>query len=648
MSWGPLRPARIDWDAGAPTAASAAAAAGSAIHSLAQAQQQWLAGNRLPQRWGGRARFSVLDTGFGLGHGFLVTREAWLRQGPPGARLNYIAIAQHPPSRHDLARAHAGSALAAAAADLIALWPPLTPDLHLLSLDRGRVRLLLALGEVSAVLPELVAQIDAFCLSDAPADAGAAPAGWNRWGLRQLTRLAAPGATLVSGQCDAAFRRALSAAGFHGAAATAAGQAFTTAQFMPRFTHPPPPGRLPLTPLAPHGAAAPRIAVVGAGLAGAAVAQALAEQGLTVEVFERRPAIAGETSGQAAGLFHGSLHADDGPHARWLRVAALHAARQLRPLVQSGALPGAVQGLLRGEQRLSADQMQALLSRLALPTDYLQVRRGCGPGSFNAAWFYPDGGWVAPAAWCALALAASGISTHLGVTVQQLRQGAGGWQLLDAHGACLRQVDAVLLCNAGDAARLLAPWGAGAWPLRPVRGQTTLLPAHWPGLPALPELPWPLADGGYALRLADGRLLCGASAQPDDAHDGLRDQDHLQNLATLRRLSGWTAQVPAAALQGRVGWRLQSDDRLPLLGPLPVPFAPGAAGRHDQPRLLPRLPGLYVFTALGSRGIGQAALAAETLAAWISGDPLPLPATLLDALDVARWASRAARRHAAP
>lgn len=650
MSWGPLRPARIDWLAGAPTAASAAAAAGSAIHGLAQARQQLLAGNRLPQRWAGSARFSILDTGFGLGHGFLATREAWLRQGRPGARLNYIAIAQHPPSRHDLTCAHAGTPLGTLATELIAHWPPLTPDLHLLSLDQGRVRLLLALGEVGTVLPELVAGIDAFFLSDAAADANAKPARWDRWQMRQLSRLAAPGATLVSGQCDAVFRQALSAAGFHSAAAGDGPQAFTAARYAPRFTHPPPAGREPLArsvPSAPHGSAAPHIAVIGAGLAGAAVAQALAEQGCTVQVFERQLAIASETSGQAGGLFHGSLHADDGPHARWLRVAALHASRQLRPLVHSGALPGAVQGLLRGEQRLAADQMQALLTRQALPADYLQVRRGGGSGGRDAAWFYPDGGWVDPAAWCRWALASGGITTHLGIAVQHLRQVPDGWQLLDDQGTCLQQVAAVVLCNAGDATRLLAPWGAGAWPLRRVRGQTTLLPAHWPGLAPLPDLPWPLADSGYALRLADGRLLCGASSQPDDRHDGLRDEDHLQNLATLQRLSGWAAQVPAAALHGRVGWRLQSDDRLPLLGPLPLPFASAAAGRHDQARLLPRVPGLYVFTALGSRGIGQAALAAQTLAAWLSGDALPLPATLLDALDVARWASRAARRHAA-
>ena len=662
MSWSPLRPAQIDWEAGPLTAAAAATAAGSAVHSLAQAQRL-LAGNQLPQRWASRSRFTMLDTGFGLGHGFLAAREAWLRQARPGAQLSYIAIAARPPSRRDLARAHAGTPLAEQATELIAEWPPLTPDLHLLRFDQGRLRLLLALGDISKVLPELVARIDAFFLADAQddalggtqADPPAAPQPWNRWQLRQLTRLAAPGATLASVCVDAAFRQRLESAGFASAAACDGPQAFTTAHFAPRFTHPTPPGR---QPLALHGASAPRVAVVGAGLAGALAAQALAEQGLAVQVFERQPACASESSGQAGGLFHGTLHAGDGPHARWLRVAALHAARQLRPLVATGALLGAVQGLLRGEQRQGADQMQALLTHLALPTDYLQIHPDGWPGGRGAAWLYPDGGWVDPAAWCALALASPGIETRLGSAVQSLRQVPGGWQLLDDQGACLQQVDAVVLCNASDAVRLLAPWGAGDWPLRRVRGQTTLLPASWPGLPALPELPLPLADGGYALRLADGRLLCGASSQPDDEHAGLRDADHLQNLSTLQRLSGWAAEVPAAALQGRVGWRLQSDDRLPLLGPLPAaaPTAPtalpasqatGAGARLDQPRLLPRVPGLYVFTALGSRGISQAALGAQTLAAWISGDALPLPATLLDALDVARWTSRAARRNAA-
>ena len=633
MSWGPVRPAAPGdippLDGGA----------------LAQAQQRWLTAQGLPDRWSGRSRFVILDTGFGAGHRFLATWATWRQQGRRSERLTYLAIAPRPPSRDQLARALSGSPQPDLATELIAHWPPLTPDLHTLALAGGRLRLLLAFGELATVLPELVAQVDAFSLADEEPAAPQQPF-WNRWRLRQLTRLAAPGATLVSTHTAAPFRDGLSAAGFVVSAATSGAHdqadGLTIARFAPRFLSAPPPGRRALLSA---GTAAPCIAVIGAGLAGSAVAQALAVQGLAVQVFDRQPGPANETSGQAGGLFHGTLHAGDGPHTRWLRAAALRCAQTLQPLVHSGALSGAVDGLLRGEQALAPAQMSTLLHQLTLPADYLQVRAGAFNGGRDAGWFYPGGGWVSPAEACTLALATPGISTHFNRRVDRLQPMPGGWQLQDASGTCLQQVDAVVLCNAADGARLLAPWAGTDLPLRQVRGQTTLLPAHLPGLPALPTLALPLADTGYALRLRDGRLLCGATSDIGDDHAGLRDTDHARNLATLQRLTGWAGAVAADALQGRVGWRLRTDDRLPLLGPLPDAQAAAAAGRRiDQPRLLPRLPGLYVFTALGSRGITQAPLAAETLAAWICGDALPLPASLLDALDVARYSCRAARR----
>ena len=61
-------------------------------------------------------------------------------------------------------------------------------------------------------------------------------------------------------------------------------------------------------------------------------------------------------------------------------------------------------------------------------------------------------------------------------------------------------------------------------------------------------------------------------------------------------------------------------------------------------RRVERRAGLYLFCALGSRGITQAALGAEVLAARLTGAPCPLPASLVDALDPARFAVRAARR----
>ncbi|HEY1130296.1 MAG TPA: hypothetical protein VGF12_12915, partial [Roseateles sp.] len=54
--------------------------------------------------------------------------------------------------------------------------------------------------------------------------------------------------------------------------------------------------------------------------------------------------------------------------------------------------------------------------------------------------------------------------------------------------------------------------------------------------------------------------------------------------------------------------------------------------------------GLVVCTALGSRGIGWAALAGRLVAALALGSPRPLEADLLDAVDPLRFVLRRARR----
>ena len=672
MSWGPLQPARVDFaDAAAPAAPDYGDLYHARAGALAQARHVFLAGNGLPGRWSGRPRFTVLETGFGLGNNLLATWQAWRDDPARCATLWYVAVEKHPLTRADLARAHARSPLPELAAGLAAHWPALTPDLHLVELEdspRGRVRLLLAFGDIAAVLPELVLQADALYLDGFAPDRN--PAMWDAAVFRALPRLLAPGATAATWCAAGAVRQALAEAGFDvdKAPGLPPKRHMTVARFAPRHRPAAPPGRAPQPDVR-------QVAVVGAGLAGAAAARALAGQGLAVTVLDRQPGCARETSGNPGGLVHGVLHPQDGPHARWLRAAALHAARVLRAPLADGRVAGTLQGLLRGEHALDAAAMQALLDTLALPADYVQVAAGALPDPESlttsgtptpptppevpprrAAWRYPDGGWLSPAAVCAHALAGPGIATAYGAAVDRLQPvpGAAGtaprWQLLAADGRLLAEADAVVLANASDAARLGAPWAdtAAAWPLSRVRGQTTVLGADTPGLPDLPE---PLSDGGYALRLADGRLLCGASSQPGDEDGTLRPEEHARHLATLRRLTGWAGAVDAAALDGRVGWRLVAADKLPLVGPLPAaPASRAAAGgrplRLEQPRQVPRVAGLYALTALGSRGLTQALLAGELLAAWITGAPWPVPAALADRLDAARFVSRALRAQA--
>ena len=86
------------------------------------------------------------------------------------------------------------------------------------------------------------------------------------------------------------------------------------------------------------------------------------------------------------------------------------------------------------------------------------------------------------------------------------------------------------------------------------------------------------------------------------------------------------------------------------LQPLRLRWQTGSAPRVEADavrwRLQPRLPGLVVCTAMGSRGIGWAALAGQLVASLALGSPRPLEADLLDAVDPLRFALRRQRKAA--
>jgi tRNA 5-methylaminomethyl-2-thiouridine biosynthesis bifunctional protein len=59
---------------------------------------------------------------------------------------------------------------------------------------------------------------------------------------------------------------------------------------------------------------------------------------------------------------------------------------------------------------------------------------------------------------------------------------------------------------------------------------------------------------------------------------------------------------------------------------------------------LPRVPGLYCLTALGSRGLTLAPLLAELIAAQAEGAPWPVERDLAAAVDPARFLLQRLRR----
>jgi tRNA 5-methylaminomethyl-2-thiouridine biosynthesis bifunctional protein len=73
-----LTPARLAFAAdGTPYSEAYGDVYHAAQGGAAQARHVFLGGNGLPARWAGARRFTVLETGFGLGLSFLATWQAW-------------------------------------------------------------------------------------------------------------------------------------------------------------------------------------------------------------------------------------------------------------------------------------------------------------------------------------------------------------------------------------------------------------------------------------------------------------------------------------------------------------------------------------------------------------------------------------------
>ena len=608
--------------------------------ALAQARHVFLAGNGLPERWRGRSSFVILETGFGFGNNFLAAWQHWRSDPQRPARLHFISIESAPPSRETLRLLQRDGELAALAEELVAAWPPLTCNLHLLDFDAGAVRLSLAFGKAAAWLPQIVARVDAFFLDGfAPARN---PSMWEPRLFKAMARLAAPGATVATWTAASDVRAGLRSAGFTVQAAAGNGgkRDITLARFEPSF----------LPRGAPRDVAAHTtepVLIVGAGLAGCAVAAALAARGRASILVERNGQIADGGSGNEAALFHGVVHADDGRHARFYRAAALLTQGVVGAAIADHGVSGSAGGLLRLAPDASWETLAAVVERLGLPRDYVsacsaaEASERAGLGIATPAWYFPGGGWVAPRELAAYLLRRAGPLCELrtAIEVAALRREAEGWHLLDAAGATLFKAGTLVLANAHAA---FAGPGAGIALSRQRAQVSGVSIERWAG--ASPRLP--IAGSGYLTPRVAGRLWFGASAVADDglADDEACAPNHEANLARLGQLLARPPALTTADLTGRRAVRWATADRLPIIGAVAAQESAERSVRFDQPRFIERAPGLYACLGLGSRGVMSALLGAEIVAAAITGQPGPVEADLLDAVDPARFISRVARR----
>jgi len=595
-------PARLEFKDGVPYSAAYGDIYHSADGGVGQARHVFLQGCGLPQAWAGRDRFVVLETGFGTGLNFLATWAAWRDDPARCARLHFLSVEKHPFRTEDLTRLHAQwPEFAPLSEELLANWPTLTPGFHRIALDGGRVQLTLMLGDALDCLPQVQAKVDAFYLDGFAPDCNADL--WQPALFDALVPLARPGAMAATYTVAASVREGLGRIGFVCEKRTGYGRKRHCLRA--RFQ-----GESSRVESAP-----PRhVAVIGAGVAGTAVAHALAQRGAAVTVLERADSPAQAASGNPVAVFRPVISRDDNRATRLTRAAFLH---DLRAWAMLEGVEWARCGVLHlaKDAEAAAKQQQALAATMP-PTNYAywveqeEARELANWPVAAPGMYYPEAGWVVPGSLCRAWLDHPAIQLRTGCAVVWLETVAAGWRVMDREDTVLVEADAVVLANARDALDLVH---GQRWPLNTVRGQITRLP---PG--SLPDIRRVIAREGY---VAPGtQPLVGATYEHDDDDTSPRLESDLANLARLEAiLPGAGERVAVGQVSGRASLRATLPDRLPLVG--------AVDGQT----------GLYVAAGYASRGVVWAGVLGEALADQMTSQPWPLEIELMRAIAPGRF-----------
>ncbi len=616
---------------------------------LAESRHVFVDGNALIARFTALAAgdlFVIGETGFGAGRNVMLAWQLFAAHAPAGARLHIVSIEAHPLAAPDLACMTARwPALSSQAARIAALWPAPVAGTHRLHLDE-RVTLDLYFGDIEAGLADFTGTVHAWFLDGfAPAKN---PAMWSPVVCRAIAGHSAKAATLATYSAAGALREQLAAVGFicqrrpgHGAK-----KHCLAARYTGRPT-PPEARELPWYSRVPAAPRAQRIAIIGAGIAGATAADALARRGFHVTVYDGQ-GIAHGASGNRDGVLNPRLAVEASPRTRFDLAALGYAGRWLADLDDTGTLwrrDGVLQ-LARGEAERR--RQQRLAARLSLPATVLQAcdRAEAAAyagqplaGDVQGGLFFPGAGTVDPSGLCRALFARHGIDPVID-NIEALTRGNAvsepGWQLEGQSGA-VYHADHVVLAAAGAANYLCGDIA----PQQAVAGQASVFTLT----DATRAPACVVCDTGYITPAKAGRISVGATYDPRATELAVTEAGHADNGRRLADVLPETAtQIEHAATVGRTRFRSVSHDRMPLVGGVPDIAAwredyqdMARDARQTIARSGALWPGLSMSLAHGSNGLLRAPLAAEILASQLAGEPLPIAADLVAAIHPGRW-----------
>ncbi len=599
---------------------------------------------------------TIAETGFGSGLNFLVTWQAWQRSRAEQhcPNLYFISIEKHPLRLADLVAALSPwQELSQLTEALVQNYPPPTPGRHRLLFEEGAVILDLIYADVIPALQELERSpsltIDHWYLDGFSPSKN--PAMWNEQLYQSMAQLGRNGTSFTTFTAAGRVRRGLRAVGFEVEKRPGFGQKREMLRGTLIQRQKLTPAKAPQWHLSSNKSAPSEqyAVVIGAGLAGASIANALARRHWNVEVLDQAQ-IASAGSGNQQGILFTRLSHRTSALNSFSIESYCFALRHYRDLFNRKLLTPGIDGEFCGALHLLDDfqadnDFAATLSSLPELATYLDTQKAtavsgiehCPPGLF-----FDQAGWLNPPSVCRALLSSDNIDVRENMGPLKISQQGNLWSILDSSERIIASAETLIIAGGTDSA-LHSPL---SWlPLQAVRGQVT----HLPSRGNLQKLQTVICHEGYVAPPVQEYHCIGATFDVGDLETQEKTSSHLENIQRLESALGIDLQTSTdlEQVEGRVGFRCASPDYLPIVGPVPeysafVEHLGGLRNSAKQHRSEPGcyLKGLFVTTAHGSRGLTSTPLTAELLAAQICAEPFPFDTPLLQAVSPARFIIR--------
>ena len=595
----------------------------SELGGLEQAKAVFLQGCGLPEAWASQPQWCVLETGFGLGLNFLVTWATWKADAQRPRLLHFVSTEAFPASADDILRsARTHPELLPFAEQLQRQLWGLLPGFHRLSFENGQVLLTLCIGDAKAMLREHNFEADSVFLDGFSPLLN--PDIWDVHTFKAVARCCRRGTRLATWTVARSVRDALAQCGFvvKKVPGIPPKRDNLQGEYQPAW-------ELKKPRLSPARRMPSDCIVIGAGLAGGAVAASLARRGWRVTVLDAASTPAAGASGLPAGVLAAHVSPDDSVLSRLSRSGIRVMLQQAESRLQTGTdwhATGVLEHCIEHTRKLPAAwQAGQALADAARDWTTLataeQLEQGGLPPETPALW-HVRAGWIKPASLVQAWLTTPGVTWRGHSEACQLLRHAGQWQVLDAAGQVLAQAELVVLAAGHGSAALAESAGAvNPLALQPIRGQASWglhAPDTAPAIPAFPVNGHGSLVPNVPLDAGMGWVI-GSTFERDSRSRDIRPADEQHNFSKLQTLLPVAAQALASQfehhqVQGWAGIRCATPSRLPSLGPLE------------------NVPNVWVSSGMGSRGLSFAALCAELLAARLHGEPLPVEQRLADAL----------------